>query len=85
MTAEGDPFSPGIVDAPGAPDDAVQPNRPLSDLLREHVFAMHEVEMTLPPEQRTNLDPSMFTTEAQASAYIAEVMARLRPGIMRAR
>jgi hypothetical protein len=41
--------------------------------------------MTLPPEQRTNLDPSMFTTEAQASAYIAEVMARLRPGIMRAR
>jgi phospholipase C len=85
VTAEGDPFSPGIVDAPGAPDDAVQPNRPLSDLLREHVFAMHEVEMTLPPEQRTNLDPSMFTTEAQASAYIAEVMARLRPGIMRAR
>ena len=61
------------------PDDAADPNREISVLLQAQVGEMHEVELTLPPDQRTNIDVSQIRTEAQASDYKTQVMARLLP------
>jgi phospholipase C len=67
-----------------APSDASQPQRLLSDLLYDHVRAIHEVEIQLPPDEQTHTDISTITTEIQASAYIADVMSRLLPQAARA-
>jgi phospholipase C len=61
------------------PDDAANPGREISVLLQAQVGEMHEVELTLPPDQRTNIDVSQIRTEAQASDYKTQVMARLLP------
>src|ERR1022692_1237573 len=61
------------------PDDAADPDREISVLLQAQVGEMHEVELTLPPDQRTNIDVSQIRTEAQASDYKTQVMARLLP------
>ena len=66
---------------PEAPAEASQPERGLSDLLRDHVNAVHKVEMELAPEDRTNIDVSTIATEGEASMYIAQVMARLHPQV----
>ena len=58
---------------------SVNPDRPLSQLLMEHVQAMREVEQTLPPQQQTHIDTSQIKTEQEASAYIEQVMSRLLP------
>ncbi len=64
-----------------APDDAGRPGRELSDLLKDHVLAIREVERTLPPNQQTNIDIYSIKTEAEASSYIAQVMAMLHPQV----
>jgi hypothetical protein len=40
---------------------------------------MREVELTLPPDQQTGINVSLIGTEAKASDYVAQVMARLLP------
>jgi phospholipase C len=61
------------------PDDAANPDREISVLLQAQVGEMHEVELTLRPDQRTSIDVSQILTEAQASDYKTQVMARLLP------
>jgi phospholipase C len=58
---------------------SVNPDRPLSLLLIEHIQAMREVEQTLPPQQQTHIDTSQIKTEQEAAAYIEQVMSRLLP------
>ncbi len=62
-----------------APGDAANPDRALSQLLADHVRAVHQVELTLPPDQQTGIDVSKILTEQQASDYVAQVMAHLVP------
>jgi phospholipase C len=69
-----------VVPIQPAPAESAQPERGLSRLLREHVEAMHEVEMTLPSQHRTHIDISSIATERQASEYIRRVMSRMRGG-----
>jgi phospholipase C len=62
------------------PDAAsLDKNRPISLLLQEQVEHLHEVEMTLPPEERTGIDISSIKTEADAARYIEAVTVRLHP------
>lgn len=56
---------------------AAVPDRPISILIRDHVKALHELEMKLPPERRTNTNIDAITTEGEASSYIAKVVAEL--------
>lgn len=60
-------------------DAAMDPDRPVSQLLLEHVEACRQVELTLPPALQTNIDISKIRTEAEASTYVLEVMVRLQP------
>jgi phospholipase C len=68
-----------VVPTQKTPEDAVDLDRELSGLLQAHIKAMHEVEITLPPEQQTHIDISQIKTEGDASAYVEQVMARLVP------
>jgi phospholipase C len=54
-------------------------SRPLSLLIKEQVEHLHEVEMTLPPEEQTGIDISSIRTEAEAAKYIEAVTIRLHP------
>lgn len=65
----------------GAPDDAHQPGRPISQLLLDQVMGLQKVERTLPPDQQTHIDVSQITTEGEASAYIQAVMSVLHPQV----
>jgi hypothetical protein len=68
-----------VVPTMKTPDGAANPDRELSLLLQDHVKAMREVELTLPPDQQTGINVSLIGTEAKASDYVAQVMARLLP------
>jgi hypothetical protein len=68
-----------VVPTQKTPDDAADPDRPISVLLQAQVAEMHEVELTLPADQQTNTDISQIKTEAQSSDYKAQVMAKLLP------
>jgi hypothetical protein len=58
---------------------SAQPHRVISLLIQEHLAQVHAVDETLSPDQQTGIDINTITTEAQASAYIQKVMARLHP------
>ena len=58
---------------------AANPDRPVNDLLREHMQHMHEVELTLPPEKQTGIDISTIRTMREAGDYIQKMTAILHP------
>jgi len=57
---------------------AAQLAQPLNDHLRKNVEQAAMMEQKLPPEQRSGIDTSKIVTEAQASAYLQSVQAKLR-------
>jgi hypothetical protein len=62
------------------PDPAsYNPNRPASQLLLDQVKHLNAAEQKLPAAQQTGMDISKIRTEAQASAYIKSVTAKLHP------
>jgi phospholipase C len=75
-------MAPGahVVPIDQAPANARQPRRPLSDLLRDHLAAVQDIEQQLPEDQQSHIDIRKIHTEAAASAYIQQVMAALRKG-----
>lgn len=60
------------------PANALQPQRPMHDMLRDNLRGMKEAEEQLPPEEQTGIDINSLTTEQQAADYIKAVMNRLR-------
>jgi phospholipase C len=73
-----------VVRVNSAPETSGDPNRGISGLLFDQVVGMQKVERSLPSDQQTNIDVAKITTEAQASAYIQQVLARLHPQVRRA-
>jgi phospholipase C len=73
-----------VVHISRAPATASNPGRGISGLLLDQVNGLQKVERTLPPDQQTQIDVAKITTEAEASAYIAAMMARLHPQVRRA-
>ena len=68
-----------VVHISGAPADASNPARGISGLLFDQVAGIQKVERSLPSDQQTHIDVTQITTEAQASAYIQAVLAKLHP------
>src|SRR5205814_2079365 len=68
-----------VIPVPQPPPNSSNPDRPVSDLLREHMQHIHEVEITLPPGQQTGIDIKEIKTMRQASEYIGKVTATLHP------
>ena len=56
---------------------AINPDRPLSGLLRDHVDQLHTAELSLPLDQQTDIDVQTIRTEGEASEYIRRVTAKL--------
>jgi hypothetical protein len=67
------------VPIPKSDPASLNKNRPISLLIREQVEHLHDVELTLPPEEQTGIDTSTITTEIEAARYIAAVTSRLHP------
>ncbi len=59
-------------------------NRPISGLLRDQVVHLHQVELTLPPDQQTGIDINTIRTEGQAAVYMNDVMRRIKPSVVTA-
>ena len=68
-----------IIPVPQPPPGVGNPDRPISDLLREHMQHIREVEMTLPPDQQTGIDINQIRTMGEAGEYIERVTAILHP------
>jgi phospholipase C len=60
------------------PASAVEHRRPISELLRDHVAALSDIEKTLPPEDQTHTDIRKLRTEKHASDYIQKVTLKLK-------
>ena len=75
MAAPANTVALGAVAAAASPRSA--PERPVSQLMKDHVEVLHELEMRFPPERRSNVDVNAIKTEAEASAYILQVMTEL--------
>jgi hypothetical protein len=69
-----------IITIPKTPRSAYDPARPASDLLKAHVANMQAVVHGARP----GASPRRPRTEAQASAYLAEMTAALHPQAHRA-
>jgi hypothetical protein len=70
------------ITVPQPAPNSSNPDRPISDLLREHMQHIHEVEMTLPRKQRTGIDIAKIKTMREAGDYIGRVTALLHPQAM---
>jgi phospholipase C len=78
IAAQADESTAREIPIPAPPPDAYNPSRPMNVLLRDHVQTLSLLEQNLPPGQRTNIDVNSLQTEADASAYSAQVVPLLR-------
>jgi hypothetical protein len=59
-------------------NEAYNPDRPISSLIRTQLLHLHHAEhLAIPPEDRTNININTLHTERQASEYIQQVTALL--------
>lgn len=73
-----------MIPIPSIPAMAMQPQRPASSLLLDHVAHLREIENKLPPDQRTGIVVGRNATEAEAGNYIRQMTAKLRAGAAKA-
>ena len=65
--------------AKSQPPTAAQLAQPINDHLKAQVHQAAMMEQTLPPAQRSGIDPDTIKTEAQAAAYLLSVNSKLHP------
>jgi hypothetical protein len=59
-------------------NEAYDPERPISSLIRTQLLHLHHAEqLAIPPKQRSNININSLHTERQASEYIQKVTALL--------
>lgn len=59
-------------------EEAYNPDRPISSLIRTQLLHLHHAEyIVVPPKERTNININMLHTEREASKYIQKVTALL--------
>ena len=71
--------APQSISVPKPSATAMNRNRPISDLIRDQIDHLYKAEGMLPPDQQTGVDVHSIQTEAQAAAYIQQVMSKLNP------
>ena len=61
-----------LVHVPEVPDDARNPNRSVSSLLRMQIEHLYQAEQRLPSKYRTDIYVNAIKTEGEAARYIRE-------------
>jgi len=67
-----------LVHVPRPPQSAMNPDRPVSALLKAQVSYLHDAELKLPVRQQTNIYINAIKTEGEAAEYIREVTEAIR-------
>ncbi len=71
---------PQHVKVPKTPKNAYDPDRPISDLVKNQIRYMQAAEQSLPTASRSLMPVAAITTERDASQYIQQVTQQLHPG-----
>ena len=79
-----------IIHVPRPPQSAMDPDRPISSLLKTQIEHLREAEEKLPSRYRTEIYVNAIKTEGEAGAYIRDVTqaihkAHAEAGTLRAR
>jgi len=74
---------PRRIKVPKTPKSAYDPDRPISDLVKNQIRHMQAAEQSLPVESRSLMPVAAITTERDASAYIQHVTEQLHPAVYR--
>jgi len=59
-----------VIRVPKVPDDAYNPDRRVSALLKMQIEHMHDAEKRLPTRYRSEIYPNAIKTEGEAAEYI---------------
>jgi len=62
-----------LVHVPRPPQSALNPDRPVSALLKAQIQHLHDAERNLPPRHRTDIYINAIKTEGEAADYIRQV------------
>jgi hypothetical protein len=65
------------VPVPKPPRSALNKDRRISQLLKNHVRHFHEIEKKWPAEKQTGTDVELLKTEGQAAAYISQITSNM--------
>jgi len=68
-----------VIKVPKPPQSAMNPDRPVSSLLKNQIIHLQEAEFRLPANQQTNIYINRIKTEGEAAEYIRQVTAQLHP------
>jgi hypothetical protein len=71
---------PRHINVPKPPKKAYNPDRPVSDLVKNQIRYMQAAEQHLPAESRSLMPVAAIMTERDASRYIQHVTQQLHPG-----
>ena len=74
-----------LIRVPKTPASAMNPNRPISKLLRNQIEHLQEAEFRLPADKQTNIYINAIKTEGEASEYIRQVTERLHSAAVTAK
>ena len=67
-----------LIHVPRPPKKAMDPNRPVSALLKTQIEHLHDAERRLPPRYRSEVYVNAIKTEGEAAAYISTVTDAIR-------
>lgn len=68
-----------VIKVPKPPDSAMNPDRPVSSLLKNQIIHLQEAEFRLPAHRQSNIYINDIKTEGEAAEYIRQVTAQLHP------
>jgi hypothetical protein len=68
-----------VVSVPKPHPKAYNPDRPITDLVRNQIMHLSKAEKHLDKRHRTGIDPYSIQTERQASEYIHHLTKKLHP------
>jgi hypothetical protein len=66
-----------IIKVPRPPQSAMDPNRPVSGLLKAQILQLHTAEKNLPLRYRTDIYINAIKTEGEAADYVGRVTAAI--------
>jgi hypothetical protein len=67
-----------LVHVPRPKQSALNPDRPVSGLLKAQILQLHDAERNLPPQYRTDIYINAIKTEGEAADYISRVTTAIR-------
>lgn len=80
---QGPQRGPRRIKVPKTPKSAYDPDRPISELVKNQIRHMQAAEQSLPAERRSLMPVAAITTERDASAYLQHVTEQLHPAALR--